>query len=552
MRSAGVLPGGQPLSTRHKKSLPWDKLNRFFLFGDMASMNDILQSLSEAVPSLQKVVEAMHQIQTERLWDILIIIIVLSLCWVAGYVVVRRMQERLEMPSLFRPGSLWGTTDTEREDLDFARDAEAALKAAPPRTAGRFLLVCAALFASFLIWAHFAEIEEVARGAGRVIPSSKQQIVQSLEGGIVKAITVREGDEVHKGQTLLRIDKTGFSSDLGEIEAKVLALQGATARLRTEASNPDATEVNFPEELRTKAPSVAKSEEELFAIRRRNLLNQITVLNDRLIQKQQELAEFQENLKRYENSLEIAQREHSIKAPLAERGIVPKTDLLKLEREIVDYRGQIATAKESITRVEASIREAKGLVEEQKLSFRQTAQAELTEKLADLEVSLQSMTGARDRVVRTDLRSPVDGFVNKLHVTTLGGVVKPGEPLVEITPMEESLFVETRVSPRDIAFISPNQKALVRLTAYDFNIYGGLEGKVTVVSSDSIVDDVKEETYYVVTVKTDESALHKDGEILPILPGMVASVDIMTGNKSILDYLLKPILKARYEALRER
>jgi adhesin transport system membrane fusion protein len=271
-----------------------------------------------------------------------------------------------------------------------------------------------------------------------------------------------------------------------------------------------------------------------------------------LTQKQQELAELHENMKRYKNSLEIAQEEQSIKAPLAQKGIVPKTDLLALEREIVDYKGQIAAAEQAIPRVEASIREAEGLLEEQKLTFRQTAQSELTEKLAELEVARQSMTGAKDRVTRTDLRSPLEGFVNKLHVTTVGGVVKSGEPLVEITPMEESLLVEARISPRDIAFISPNQKALVKLTAYDFSVYGGLEGKVAVVSSDSIVDEVKQETYYVVTVKTDESVLQKDDEALPILPGMVASVDIITGKKSVLDYLLKPILKARYEALRER
>jgi adhesin transport system membrane fusion protein len=517
-------------------------------------MSEASQPLSDVIPpqALTKLTEAMHGVETQRVLEILLIVIVLSALWVVGYQVVRRTQQKTSMPSFFRPDSLWGTSDAERADLDFARDAEAALNAAPPRTAGRFLLVCGALFASFLIWAHFAEIEEVARGSGRVIPTSKQQIVQSLEGGIVKEIAVREGDRVKKGQTLLLIDETGFTSDLGEIEAQVLALQGATTRLAAETSNPDATDVQFPEDLRTKAPSVVESERQLFAIRRSNLLNQVAVLNNRLTQKQQELAELHENMKRYKNSLEIAQEEQSIKAPLAQKGIVPKTDLLALEREIVDYKGQIAAAEQAIPRVEASIREAEGLLEEQKLTFRQTAQSELTEKLAELEVARQSMTGAKDRVTRTDLRSPLEGFVNKLHVTTVGGVVKSGEPLVEITPMEESLLVEARISPRDIAFISPNQKALVKLTAYDFSVYGGLEGKVAVVSSDSIVDEVKQETYYVVTVKTDESVLQKDDEALPILPGMVASVDIITGKKSVLDYLLKPILKARYEALRER
>jgi adhesin transport system membrane fusion protein len=458
----------------------------------------------------------------------------------------------MALPTSFQPESRWGTTDTERQDLDFARDAEAALHAAPPRTAGRFLMVCGALFATFLTWAYLAQIDEVARGAGRVISFSKRQIVQSLEGGIVKAISVHEGDKVQKGQTLLLMDKTGFASDLGGIEAKELALQGAVARLQTETANPDATEVKFPEELRRKAASVVQSEGALFAIRRSSLLNQLTVLNDRLTQRRQELAELRESRKRYQDSLQIAQQERSLKAPLAERGIVPKTDIMKLDREIVDYQGQIATADQSIPRIEASIREAGGLIEDQKLTFRQTAQSELTEKLAELEVARQSMTAATDRVVRTDIRSPVDGFVNKLHVTTLGGVVRPGEPLVEITPLEDTLMVEARIKPSDIAFISPNQKALVKLTAYDFSIYGGLDGKVQVISSDSTVDEKNEETYYIVTVKTTESALRKGEETLPVIPGMVASVDIMTGKKSVLDYLLKPILKARDEALRER
>ncbi len=529
-------------------------------------MDEILQTLGAAEPPdiisrLTKVTETLQRLDNERLWAILIGILVVSLCWILGRGISRRLAGRADWtraregtaPSnSVRLQSLWGTTQTEREDLDFARDAEAALHAAPPRTAGRFLMVCATLFATLLVWAYWAQIDEVARGAGRVIPSSKRQIVQSLEGGIVKAILVHEGDRVEKGKTLILMDKTGFASDLGEIEAKELALQGAVARLNTEASNPDATEAQFPEELRRKAPSVVQSEEALFAIRRSNLMNQLSVLNDRFIQKQQELAELRESRKRYQESLKIAQQEHSLKAPLAKRGIVPKTDLLKLEREIVDYKGQIATADQSIPRIEASIREAEGLVKDQKLTFRQTAQSELTSKLADLEIVRQSMTAATDRVIRTDIRSPVDGFINKLHVTTLGGVVRPGEPLVEITPFEDTLMVETRIRPSDIAFISPDQKALVKLTAYDFTIYGGLEGKVEVISSDSIVDEVNKETYYTVTVKTTESVLRKGKKSLPIIPGMVATVDIITGKKSILDYLLKPILKARNEALRER
>src|SRR5262245_31843492 len=266
----------------------------------------------EVVPWLTNVTTTFQQMDTGRLWTILIAIIVLSATWVLGREILRRLagradrvtaREKMSLPTSFQPESRWGTTETERDDLDFARDAEAALHAAPPRTAGLFLLICTTLLATFLIWAYFAQIDEVARGAGRVIPSSKGQIVQSLEGGIVKEILVREGDKVEKGQTLLLMDKTGFASDLGELEAKELALLGAVTRLQTETANPDATGVKFPDELRKKSPSVVQSEEALFSVRRSNLLNQLSVLNDRLTQKRQELAELQEGRKRYQDSL---------------------------------------------------------------------------------------------------------------------------------------------------------------------------------------------------------------------------------------------------------
>jgi adhesin transport system membrane fusion protein len=278
----------------------------------------------------------------------------------------------------------------------------------------------------------------------------------------------------------------------------------------------------------------------------------LEVLKERLTQKKQELAELQENLKRYTNSRDIAEREHAIKAKVAAKGIISKVDVLRLEREVADLDGQIATTKESIPRVEASIREAENLIEEQKITFQQNAQSELNTKFAELTVVRQSLTGAEDRVNRTEVRSPVDGIVNKLHVNTIGGVVRASEPMVEITPLDESLLVEARIRPSDIAFISPGQKALVKLTAYDFTIYGGLDGKVELISSDSTVDEQKEESYYSVIIKTDQSELTKGQETFPIIPGMVATVDIITGKKSVLSYILKPIIKARQEALRER
>ncbi|MEM8743376.1 MAG: HlyD family type I secretion periplasmic adaptor subunit, partial [Pseudomonadota bacterium] len=351
---------------------------------------------------------------------------------------------------------------------------------------------------------------------------------------------------------LLRIDDTGFSSDLGELEAKELSLRAQVQRLRTEAEDPDAKKVDFDQELRKRAAATTENEETLFEIRKSALDNQISLHRERLQQRRQELAELDEDRKRFENGLEIAQKEFKLKEPLAKRGIVSKTDVLRLEREISDLKGQLASTQQAIPRVEASVREAERLIDEQKLTFRQNAQTELNAKLSELSVVDQSIKAASDRVVRTDIRSPVDGIVNKLHTNTIGGVVRAGEPLAEITPIEDTLRVEVRVPPKDIAFVSPNQKALVKITAYDFTIYGGLDGEVEIISSDSIKDEETKESFYFVTVRTNENILRKGKESLPIIPGMVAQVDIITGKKSVLDYILKPIVKAKREALRER
>jgi adhesin transport system membrane fusion protein len=363
---------------------------------------------------------------------------------------------------------------------------------------------------------------------------------------------VREGDKVAKGQVLLRIDPTGFASNLGELSAQDLALSAAVARLEVEAHDTNAETVPFPQDLKDKAPDVVKAEERLLQIRRESLANHVKVLEERLIQKNQELAELKENIKRYKNSRDIAAQEYEIKAKVAERGIISKVDVLKLEREISDLDGQIATTQQSIPKVESAIREAERLIQEEKLTFQQNAQAELNTKLSELAIVKQSLTGAEDRVNRTEVKSPVDGVVNKLLVNTIGGVVKASEPMLEITPIEDSLFVEARIKPSDIAFIHPGQDALVKFTAYDFSIYGGLDGKVEVISPDSTVDEQTKEAYYLVTVKTNESALRKGNETFQIIPGMVATADIITGKKSVLSYLLKPIIKARDEALRER
>jgi len=440
----------------------------------------------------------------------------------------------------------------DRDDLDFASDINAAVHKGPPRITFVFLIIVSALFVSFLTWAALAQIDEVTRGDATIVPSSKIQVVQSLEGGIVKELDVRVGDKVAKGQVLLRIDDTGFSSNLGELKARDWSLRAQVARLQFEFENGLSDTIAFPDDLVAAAPDVVANERQLFTVRQQNLRNQINILEDRLNQRKLELGEQRAGLARSEENLALAEEESALKAPLAASGIVPRTDMLKLQREVADLKGQIATAAQTIPRLESAITEAERQIEEQALTFRQNARAELNQKAAELAVTTETMKSATDKVARSDLRAPVDGIVNRLHVTTVGGVVKAGEDLVEIVPLEDTLLVEARVRPADIAFIHPNQDAVVKITAYDFSIYGGLPGKVERISADTVFDEESRERFYTVTVRTDKASLGKGNVDLPIIPGMVASVDILTGKKSVLDYLLKPILKARYEALRER
>jgi adhesin transport system membrane fusion protein len=300
------------------------------------------------------------------------------------------------------------------------------------------------------------------------------------------------------------------------------------------------------------APVVAAGELALYESHKVSLAAQVDVLERRVEQRQRELSELAASLNRLTTDLKLANQELDIKKPLAERGLVAKTDLIRLQRDVAGLEGQISIQVESRSKMEAAIREAEATVAEQRQKYRQDARIELSQKEAELSVIEESLKGAKDRVVRADIKSPVDGIINKVNSNTVGGVVQAGQVLMEIVPIEESLFVEAKIRPSDIAFVHPSQPAVVKITAYDFSVYGGLEGEVERISADSVYDEVARESYYLVTVKTLGNQLKGKQESLPIIPGMVASVDILTGEKSVLQYLLKPINKARYEALTER
>ena len=435
-----------------------------------------------------------------------------------------------------------------KADADFIVGRAGADLHGPRGFTHLLLLIIVAFFALFFTWASWATLDEVTRGEGKVIPSSQVQVVQNLEGGIVAAIEAHEGDVVEQGQVLLRIDNVRAASDLRENRQRYLALLGALARLHAEVED---ISIAFPPEVLADAPEVAANERHLYDARQQDLQSELAILRSQAEQRGQELTELKTHLEQLTRSLALAQQELDITAPLAANRVVSKVDLLRLQRQVNDLEGELDAARLAVPRVELAVGEAQRRIDERQLKFRAEAQRELNTTQAEATPLAEVIKAAADRVQRTDVRSPVHGTIKRLLVNTVGGVIQPGQNLVEIVPLEDNLLIEAKVRPADIGFLHPGQAAMVKVTAYDFSIYGGLKGVVEDISADTIADD-KGESFYRVRVRTHDTALEKAGQPLPITPGMTTQVDILTGHKTVMDYLLKPILKARQRALRER
>ncbi len=410
------------------------------------------------------------------------------------------------------------------------------------------LFTIAVFFVVFLAWASWASLEEVTRGTGRVIPSRQVQVVQHLEGGIVSEILVAEGDTVEEGQVLMRIDNVRAASDYREKRARYLGVLAAIARLEAEIEE---TAIEFPPEVLAEAREVAESEIALFNSRQEKLQTDLEILRRQAEQRERELAELESRLAQARESYRLVREELELTRRLAKQRLVSKTELLRLERQANDLKGEIEQTRLAVERVRSSVREAYQRIENAFSKFRSDALRELSALQSELAGLEQIVLAGEDRVRRTELRSPVRGIVKKIYVNTRGGVVAPGERLIEVVPLEDTLLIEANIRPTDIAFIRPGQQATVKITAYDFSIYGGLEGRVEHISADTITND-KGESFYLIRVRTDRNYLGSEEKPLAIIPGMTAEVDILTGRKTVLDYLLKPVLKARYNALRER
>ncbi|MBK5377812.1 HlyD family type I secretion periplasmic adaptor subunit [Pseudomonas sp. TH08] len=418
-----------------------------------------------------------------------------------------------------------------------------------PRVVRLTIWAIIGFFVFLMLWANFAVIDEVTKGDGKAIPSSKIQKIQNLEGGIVSELFVKEGQIVEAGAPLIRLDDTRFASNVGETEADRLSMLLRVERLSAEV---DDRPLNFPEDVLKAVPGQAKSEESLYISRRQQLHDEIGGLQEQLIQRQQELREFGSKQAQYRQQLGLQRQEINMSEPLVAQGAVSPVEVLRLKRAEVETRGQLDATTLAIPRAESAIKEVQRKIDETRGKFRSEALTQLNEARTDLNKASATGKALEDRVSRTLVTSPVRGIVNKLLVNTIGGVIQPGSDMVEIVPLDDTLLVEAKIRPQDIAFLHPGQEAIVKFTAYDYTIYGGLKAQLEQIGADTITDEDKKTTYYVIKVRTERSHLGTDDKPLLIIPGMVASVDIITGKKSVLSYLLKPIIRARAEALHER
>ena len=431
----------------------------------------------------------------------------------------------------------------------FVVDAAAAIRTRSVRGQQLLIWVIFLCLVTIFVWAYLAVLDEVVRGSGRVIPTSQVQVVQNLEGGIIKQIDVSEGELVTPGQILLTIDDTRFDSSLQESRIRSLSLQAKLIRLQAEADGLDAMP-QVPAEISQALPQIFEQERQLFAERRSELEANHSIFGQQVAQKRYAITEMLSRSSRLERSLGLTEKELNVTRPLRDQGAVSEVEVLRLQRQVNDLRGELDETKLAIPRARAELSEAEQRQVELDAGFRKEVRAELNEVSAELNAFTASNVALEDRVRRTQVRSPIRGVVKSLSVRTVGGVVQPGMDLVEIVPVGESLLVEAKVNPRDIAFLRPGLPAKVKLTAYDFAIYGGLEAQVDHISADTFIEE-NGDPYYLVRVRTTEPTLVKDGKPFSIMPGMTAEVDILVGEKTVLSYLLKPVLRARENALRE-
>lgn len=414
-------------------------------------------------------------------------------------------QQPDEMPS--KPEEVQPPKKITQEDLSFIKDCEVAeLGRKNPFANIIIWLTCFFIFA-FLLWSYYSNIDQVTVGQAKVLPSSRVQSIQTLDGGVLEKIFVKEDDVVKKGQILMQLDLTRYAAEYRSALAKSQALEASIARLNAQAEH--AKEIVFPESIVKNRPDLIVREKELF---------------------HQKTDSYNEALFALNHKSRLVNTQLDILTPLAKEGLVSKLEVIRLEGEAAELKGQVDKAEND---------------------YRDDALSQIDKMKSELESVGESLTALKDRTEKATIRSSVEGIVNKINIHTVGGVVKPGDTLMEIVPVDANVLIDARLTPQEVAFIHQGQAATVKITAYDYSIYGGLHGVVQSIGADTIADE-KGNQFFHVMIKTTNNYLEHDGKRLPIIPGMTATVHIMTGKQSILKYLLKPIIKAKSNALTER
>ncbi|OUR69519.1 secretion protein HylD [Arcobacter sp. 31_11_sub10_T18] len=444
-----------------------------------------------------------------------------------------------------------------KSDVNFVHALHAQANARVSKKMDTLFIIIVSFFVGVILWASYSEIDELARGEGKVIPSEKIQTLQNLDGGVVSHILVKEGTHVTKGQALMRIDTTRFQASLEENRQAYWA--GLVKKVRLEAEyniNPRATipSLKFSKTLDKNAQNFIVNEEIIFISRIEEFQSTLEILESQLAQKVQEIIEMKGTKTQLKKSRALTLEELTTVEQLVKSGAKSKIELITIKKELNTIDGDIKATELSIPRADLAVKEAKNKIIEKLKNFKSEAILELQEVNAEIKKLESKLVSERDKLAKTVITSPVNGIIKLININTIGGVVKSGMDLIEIVPDSDVLLIEAKIDPKDIAFINPSLRAIVKLTAYDFAIYGGLDGQIIEISADSIVDEKSKDqkSYYKIVIKTDKNYLEKDGKKLPIIPGMVASVDIVTGKKTILDFMLKPILKTKQGALHER
>lgn len=444
--------------------------------------------------------------------------------------------------------------DLIRNDPDLLPHMQATATSGARRFAWIMMFVLALFFLCFFGWSSMATMDDITRGDAKIIPTSQTQIIQNLEGGILREILVKDGETVAAGQVLLRIDNVAAQSDLLAKQQKFVTLQAMAARLDAEANNRSG--ITFPEAVLRDAPQTVQRERDFFDARRTKLSTELDVLTRQLEQRESQLRELTSSLGKLDVRAKSLNEELTDARKQVREGALSRVELLRTEREYNETMGELRTARLSVPRAESAVRESKQKLDERRSAYNAEVRKDLNEVNSQMNALRESMQGDTARVRRTEVKSPVRGIVKQVKINTIGGTIRGGENLIEITPLDDVLLVEAKIRPADVAFLKPGQPAVVKITAYDYSIYGGLDGTLLDISADTIKEvqsqSGREETYYRVRIRTSKNMLERGGVQYPIIPGMTASVDITTGQKTVLDHMVRPLLTARDQALRER